>query len=198
MAIAILGWGSLCWDQGQLNTVGTWDSSGPMLPVEFVRISRSDRLTLALFHGADLVQTYWIRSALPTLESAREDLRSRQNCVTTSDIGFIAGDGTFQFRALPGLADSVRGWLNAHPDLEAVIWTDLRSNFEAKTGGTSFTVDNGIAWLQQLVDANRHQRAEEYFRKAPPQTETRLRGRVRELFGWTNLPFGQARVTSQG
>jgi hypothetical protein len=192
MAIAILGWGSLCWNPGELLTVGGWEPTGPMLPIEFARISRADRLNLCLFAGADLVQVYWIRSAAPDLETARDNLRSRQNCVTAADIGYLARDGSFQFRSLPGLAANVKSWLEVHPDLEAVIWTDLRSNFEAKTGGTSFTVESGIAWLQELVRANRHQRAEEYLRKAPPQTETRLRARAREVFGWTNVEAGMA------
>lgn len=192
MAIAILGWGSLVWNPGELSTVGDWDPSGPMLPVEFARISRADKLALSLFPGADPVRTYWIRSGSDDLEATRENLRSRQNCVTTVDIGFLARDGRCQFRPLPGLRESVKAWLEPHPDIEAVIWTDLRSNFEAKTGGTAFTVEDGIAWLENLVRANRHQRAEEYIRKAPPQTETRLRSRARELFGWTNLPAGTA------
>ncbi len=196
MAIAILGWGSLCWNPGELLTTGGWEGTGPLLPIEFARISRADRLNLCLFAGADPVQVYWIRSTAPDLETARDNLRSRQNCVTTADIGYLAKDGTFQFRSLPALAASVKPWLEARPDIEAVIWTDLRSNFEAKTGGTSFTVESGIAWLQELVRANRHQRAEEYIRKAPPQIETRLRARARELFGWTNLEVNLAAGTA--
>jgi hypothetical protein len=187
MAIAIVGWGSLVWNRGELMAAGAWDPSGPILPVEFSRISRGDCLTLALLPGAEPIPTYWIVSGAGDLEAARENLRARQNCTTTDDIGFVARDGRSHFRRMPGLAESVRPWLEAHPNLDAAIWTDLRSNFEARTGGTSFTVENALAWLEELVRANRHQRAEEYLRKAPPQTETRLRHLARERFGWTNV-----------
>ncbi len=187
MATAILGWGSLCWAPGELITTGPWRTTGPWLPVEFARISRADRLMLCLLAGTPPVRTYWILSGLDDAEAARDNLRLRENCPTTDSIGYLAKSGASHFRPLPGLAESLKSWLEAQPDVEDVIWCDLRSNFEARTGGLSFTVENGIEWLQNLVRANRHQRAEEYIRNAPPQTDTPLRQRARELFGWTDL-----------
>ncbi len=50
MKIAILGWGSLLWQPKDLQFdkgIG-WSENGPMLPVEFARISKDGRLTLVI------------------------------------------------------------------------------------------------------------------------------------------------------
>lgn len=41
MRISILGWGSLIWDWRHLPITGDWQRGGPVLPIEFSRISRS-------------------------------------------------------------------------------------------------------------------------------------------------------------
>jgi hypothetical protein len=48
MNIAILGWGSLVWDQRVLPTESEWNSEGPRLPIEFSRVSQDGRLTLVI------------------------------------------------------------------------------------------------------------------------------------------------------
>ena len=50
MKIAILGWGSLLWQPKDLQfdkEIG-WSKNGPMLPIEFARISKDGRLTLVI------------------------------------------------------------------------------------------------------------------------------------------------------
>ena len=47
MKIAILGWASLVWNPQQLPHKGDWKSGGPRLPIEFSRVSKDGRLTLA-------------------------------------------------------------------------------------------------------------------------------------------------------
>ena len=44
MKIAILGWGSLVWDSRQLPHSGEWHTGGPVLPIEFSRVSKDGRL----------------------------------------------------------------------------------------------------------------------------------------------------------
>ena len=48
MKIAILGWGSLIWNQNGLPVKGQWKKNGPVLPIEFSRVSRDGRLTLVI------------------------------------------------------------------------------------------------------------------------------------------------------
>ncbi len=48
MKIAYLGWGSLIWDPGMLPISGDWKPGGPVLPIEFSRISDNGRLTLVI------------------------------------------------------------------------------------------------------------------------------------------------------
>ena len=45
---AILAWGSLVWDPRDLQTVAEFAPNGPLLPIEFCRISADGRLTLAI------------------------------------------------------------------------------------------------------------------------------------------------------
>ena len=50
MIIAILGWGSLIWEPKELEfdrKIG-WLENGPILPIEFARISNNKRLTSLL------------------------------------------------------------------------------------------------------------------------------------------------------
>ena len=50
MKIAILAWGSLIWQPKDLllDTEFGWKEDGPILPIEFARISKDGRLTLVI------------------------------------------------------------------------------------------------------------------------------------------------------
>lgn len=54
MAIAILGWGSLIWCPGNLRIRGPWRHDGPVLPIEFARISADGRLTLVVHRSTSI------------------------------------------------------------------------------------------------------------------------------------------------
>ncbi len=45
---AVLAWGSLVWDPRALQTTGKFTANGPLLPIEFCRVSDDGRLTLAI------------------------------------------------------------------------------------------------------------------------------------------------------
>ena len=62
MKIVYLGWGSLIWNTKGLKTKGEWQNDGPLLPVEFARVSRDGRLTLVLYPGAKKFRVQWIYS----------------------------------------------------------------------------------------------------------------------------------------
>jgi len=184
MQIAILGWGSLYWNLGALATDGNWQSDGPWLPIEFARLSSQHRLTLVLFANAGLIRTYWIKSARTELNAACENLGQRESC-KQADIGFLTQNGASHIHPLPGLEQRIREWLVGKPHLEAVIWTDLRSNFR-KRRNREFSTQDALDYLQELIVQGEHAAAEQYIRRAPPQTDTCLRRRARELLGWTD------------
>jgi hypothetical protein len=83
MRIAVLGWGSLIWERRHLPITGDWQRSGPVLPIEFSRISRSGEragcLTLVIHeqHGAN-VPTRFALSLRTNLDDAIADLRTRE------------------------------------------------------------------------------------------------------------------------
>ena len=48
MKIAVLAWGSLVWDPGDLQVAADFAPNGPLVPIEFCRASRDGRLTLVI------------------------------------------------------------------------------------------------------------------------------------------------------
>jgi hypothetical protein len=71
----VLAWGSLVWDPRELQTAAKFAPDGPLLPIEFCRISADGRLTLAIDErfGA-LCKSYSAPSALESLDAAIENL----------------------------------------------------------------------------------------------------------------------------
>jgi len=86
--IAILGWGSLIWCPRQLQYEGEWQQGGPVLPIEFSRISSDGRLTLVIDtqRGVD-TPTRFVVSSHTDLKSAIENLRDRE-CTLERNIGY--------------------------------------------------------------------------------------------------------------
>ena len=179
MKIAILGWGSLIWDSRDLCIDGEWHDDGPELPIEFARISGHDRLTLVLRKGEKNVRTLWVHSGLNDLEYAICNLKKREGTKRDS-IGYIdLNSGYCCCNVIPKVVDSIKDWAR-EKNLDAVIWTDLPSNFEDRRG--LFTDVNVIAYLRCLKDQCN---AEEYIRKAPCQIRTRMRQVIERELGWT-------------
>lgn len=123
MRIAVLGWGSLCWDVGQLDVELPWRGDGPWLPVEFARVSarRSGALTLVLFPGVQPSRSLWAHYRTGVLEPAIENLATREECAE-NDVGFVKGS-TVRSKS-DAIAAVVREWVHA-TGLDAAIWTDL-------------------------------------------------------------------------
>lgn len=193
MSIAVLGWGSLVWCPGSLRIRTRWRPDGPMLPIEFARISQDDRLTLVIHTSSALQPTYWAFSEFTTLKDARGNLRAREK-TNSSDIHHICRDGSNSDGVSQEVMTTITEWLNQHTDIEAVLWTGLPSNWRQKRA-REFTPEDAIAFLSEL-EANRDQakatyeRAREYLTNTPPLIDTAVRRAMRER-GWedTRLPI---------
>ncbi len=89
MKIAILAWGSLVWDPRDLKTAAEFVPNGPLLPIEFCRVSKDGRLTLAIDERfGDVCTSYSAPCALDDLNQAIENLRLREG-TSASNIGFV-------------------------------------------------------------------------------------------------------------
>ncbi|WKZ81892.1 MAG: hypothetical protein QY307_07250 [Acidimicrobiia bacterium] len=172
MRITILGWGSLVWNPGSLPIDGPWQGTGPVLPLEFSRVSRDGRLTLVIDreHG-DPCQTYSVLSQQVHLGDAIGDLCRREE-TEESRIGFVdleSGD----CRGRDDLAvKAIKAWAEAG-DIDGVVWTDLEPNFEMKSGA-AFSVTSAIRYIDGLPATNRA-KAIEYIARAPANVSTPFR-----------------------
>lgn len=181
MNIAYLGWGSLIWKAGGLKTAGSWEKDGPLMPIEFARISDDKSLTLVLYNGAHDVQTLWVRAVPKDLANAVHDLRRRER-TRKENIGFVCiPAGTKRSNVIPDAWSRIETWAK-QKELDAVVWTDLSSNFKRKTG-MEFSHDNAVEYLLSLSGEPLIQ-AKNYVRRAPEQIETDLRKRLKEELGW--------------
>ncbi|NDD91347.1 hypothetical protein EBZ37_04610 [bacterium] len=177
MKIAILGWGSLIWDQRDLLTQGVWQKGGPVLPIEFSRISSDGRLTLVIDEKNGVpVQTRFAQSGSETLNQAIEDLRKREG-TSKSMIGVVSRTIV---NAKAG-SDSIKAWDVEHK-WDGVIWTGLPSNFE-DIKNVPFTIENGLTYLRSLA-GEKKAKAREYIDRAPEEVVTPLR-RALEKKGWS-------------
>jgi hypothetical protein len=179
--IAVLGWGSLIWCPRNLQIKGQWNENGPLLPIEFARLSRDGRLTLVLYPGADKVQTLWGYSVYEDLDQAIENLREREETIRER-IGFVSiPEGTSNCQVVPQVLDSIRQWA-VEREFDAVIWTDLPSNFKKETG-MDINEDNVIIYLKDLT-GDELKEAEKYIRRAHGQVMTKIRRRIEDELDW--------------
>jgi len=184
MKIAFLGWGSLIWSPGKLRITGLWKKDGPLLPVEFARISKDWRLTLVLYPDASNVQTLWAYADCEDLQEAIDNLANREQ-TSKNNIGFVSiPDNRSQCNVVPEILPRIKLWAK-QKELDAVVWTDLPSKFVEKTN-MELNENNAVKYLLELkrMDCKAFQKAKEYIRRAPEQIETKFRKRIRQEFGW--------------
>jgi hypothetical protein len=181
MKIVFLGWGSLIWDPRDFQRIGEWYGDGPRLPVEFARISKDERLTLVLYPNVDRVQVLWAYAEVNSLDQAVEDLRQREG-TKQSLIGFDSiKENKSRCQIVPEILNEIRGWATKKK-LDAVVWTDLPSNFKEKRR-KEFNENNVIEYLKSL-QGEEQQKAREYIEKAPLQIMTKMRHIIKKELGW--------------
>lgn len=184
MRIAYLGWGSLIREPGNLPLAGGgWQQGGPLLRVEFSRISGGEKrakcLTLVIDEqNGSLVPTYWAESSLGNLNTAILELQKREGITVVSRVGYInlPAEKTRDYAVEhhPLAVEAIKAWA-VSKRFDGVVWTALRSNFEEEEK-QPFSVDAGFNYLRKLevTDRPAFLRALDYFRLAPPETATPL------------------------
>lgn len=173
--IALLGWGSLLWDEDAEfdNRHGRWRLDGPTLKLEFSRISKSrgGALTLVIDSENGMgAQVAWSLSRRDRIGSAAEDLRKREE-THRRHIGLYSVAGDRCGRHADAIA-AIEVWAGDR-NLGGVVWTDLPNNFEDKTG-ERFSVGAAMRYLDTLRGDNR-EKAVRYIENAPAFVRTPLR-----------------------
>lgn len=183
MKTAIIGWGSLLWDdRPQFDQHhGQWYFDGPLLRLEFSRISvRRDRaLTLVLERaiGAECQVAYTI-SRREAPQHAIEDLRIREGA-TSEQVGVYRkkSDRSDKGGSVP---DVIRNWADS-TDFDVVIWTALPNNFqELSSTSEPFSIPAAIAHLQSLP-SHAQICAAQYVFEAPSFIRTPLRTHLEQI-----------------
>lgn len=183
MKIAILGWGSLVWNPKllQYNTTFGWQKDGPMLPLEFSRVSKDFRLTIVLEPTAKLVQSLYAISTNTTIDEAVLNLAVREGSARSA-IGYYDKHTNEtkpkEFKHI----ENIKKWLTFHPDIDAVMWTNLNANWK-EAGRLKSKKQDRIEHLKAL-DGPTKAIAEEYIRKAPIQIATNFRQEIEKELKW--------------
>jgi hypothetical protein len=178
--IAILGWGSLLWEGGPEfdRWHGPWENGGPVLKLEFSRVSeqRLKAMTLVIDakHGVE-TGVAWCVSKRTTLADAMCDLRAREGTILEKigQVAVVPEAGSEH----GGPEDAIRVWAGTR-NLEAVIWTALENNFREKTG-QPFSVAAVVSHLKTLTPEGKA-KAAEYIWRAPGFVQTPVRAALQK------------------
>jgi NADH dehydrogenase FAD-containing subunit len=172
MKIGIIGWGSLIWDQRELKTKGDWLKNGPVIPIEFCRLSTDGRITLVINQDFKLVPTLIIESFYETLEEAIYDLALREQTNDENNIGhYNYSTESFHSRDRNVFVKEILQQYKT--DFDALIWSDFGVRFKDKGLG-ALSVKNIIKHIESL-DQNMKEKAIEYIIKTPIQVQTTFR-----------------------
>ena len=188
MKIAILGWGSLIWQPKELKfdeNIG-WKENGPVLPIEFARISKDGRLTLVITPNGTEVPTLYSVSSFDSLDLAVLNLKKREGTVK-ENIGYYdkTKDEFFPPNFPIKEKDNIKNWIQT-TDFDAVIWTNLPEKWDiTENKAVIKTIDpnDRINYLQNLKGLE-SALAEEYIRNTPKQIATTYRKQIIEILGW--------------
>jgi hypothetical protein len=178
----VLAWGSLVWEPRDLKIASKFTANGPLLPIEFCRISGDGRLTLAIDESfGALCKTYSAPSALESLDEARDNLCQREGMSDARAIGFVEPapnrQSALAMENHPQVVATIGAWAESL-GYDAAIWTALTSNFDDwGKGGEPFSVSAALQYLETLEreDPAKFAQALAYIRKAPLEVETPVR-----------------------
>lgn len=174
MKIAILGWGSLIWQPKDLafNKEFGWKQNGPILPIEFARISKDGRLTLEITEKGTELTTLYALSNYHDLDETILNLAVREGSGRKS-IGYYDKNNNAFSSSNLNIKSNIVEWIE-QTDFDTVIWTDLPEKLESK---------DPLKYLKSLT-GNKSALAEEYIRRTPTQIKTALRTKIEEELNW--------------
>ncbi|HEV2174032.1 MAG TPA: hypothetical protein VGR71_10710 [Nitrospira sp.] len=175
MRIAVLGWGSLVWDPGDLLIVdNAWHKGGPVLPIELSRLSsRRGHFTYVIdpTNGARVPTRYGI-SVYEVLEDAIGNLARREACASTA-IGYTVSNDSELHRARKGVPwEEIRKWAQ-HAETDAAIWTDLGPKL--LNSWNEWSVERALHYWKTAIPPDRLPDAARYASSAPPEIDTEFR-----------------------
>jgi len=194
MKIAILGWGSLIWQPKELeyNKTFGWNEDGPILPIEFTRISKDGRLTLVIIENGTKVPVLYTLSNYHNLEEAILNLAVREGSGRNSIGSYDKSKDTFSSKFL--FKDEIKNWIK-NTDFDAVIWTNLGENWNIKNDKGDIVrqiePERRIEYLKELK-GHTSAIAEEYIRRTPHQIVTAFRKKIESELNWTVIPNEQS------
>lgn len=168
MTIACLGWGSLIWRNDGLRCDGNWQADGPLLPIEFARMSRGGEVTLVILDGVPAVPVLWSVMEVPTLAAAAENLRIREGRTRREWIGTWSRDGG----STAPHHEAVAAWARPR-GFSGVVWTALPPKWGEEVGRVP-SLPEILAYLSTLEPA-KQSNARKYILETPQQITTTLR-----------------------
>lgn len=189
MKIAILGWGSLIWQPKELayNKTFGWQKDGPILPIEFARISKDGRLTLVITENGTKVPVLFTLSNYHNLEEAVLNLAVREGSGRNSIGSYDKNKDTFSSKFL--FKEEIKNWIK-NTDFDAVIWTNLGENWNIKNDKgdiiRQIEPERRIEYLKELK-GNTSAIAEEYIRRTPIEINTDFRKEIEATLNWTPI-----------
>lgn len=185
MKIAILGWGSLLWQPKDLQfdkEIG-WLENGPMLPIEYARISKDGRLTLVITKDVKEVKTYFAISTYENEEEAVLNLAVREGCGRKQIGSYDKSKSSFSKEVF--FEKNILGWIK-NTDIDIVIWTNLGEKWDFKNDDGEVIKIIPDERVDYLIKLKNHKRAlaEEYIRRTPTQIKTHYRSLIEKELDW--------------
>lgn len=181
--VAILAWGSLIWDNRWPafdDQRGNWLEDGPVLPLEFSRVSKTRKGALTLVidpdNGSDCKVMYAM-SRRKNPADAIADLRDREGTIM-DHMGFYFAEEP-ERKCVPAVPDAIPAWAKKKK-FDVVVWAGMPSNFPGKNAvkkGEAFSIDAAAAHLQAIT-AEGKAAAATYVWRAPELVVTKLRTRL--------------------
>ncbi len=166
-----------------------WQKDGPILPIEFARISKDGRLTLVITENGTKVPVLFTLSNCHNLEEAVLNLAVREGSGRNSIGSYDKNKDTFSSKFL--FKEEIKNWIR-NTDFEAVIWTNLGENWNIKNDKgdiiRQIEPERRIEYLKELK-GNTSAIAEEYIRRTPIKINTDFRKKIEATLNWTPIQY---------